>query len=323
MKLMLRVLALSIAASLFAVSAGAQEFPSKTIRVIVPYTPSGPTDIHARVVAQELNKAWGQPVVVENRPGAAGMIGTEVAARAPADGYTLCTAGVTFSTSELLTKMSFSPTRELAPIALLGAAPNIMVVHPSLPVRSVKELVALAKSRPKSLLYPTGGPGGVQSLAGAYFEHLSGTKLVEIQYKGSIPGITALVSGEVSVGFTDLMTTLPQVEAGKLKLLAVTSLKRSRMIPKTPTVAESGLPGFNVTAWFGLVTRNGTPRPVIDKLSREILRILQLPDVQQRLTSLGSEPGTLSPAEFGEFISAESRKWSKVIAAGGLRDPQP
>ncbi len=283
MKLLLAFLALA-----FAAGAAAQEYPSKPIRMIVPYTPSGPTDIHARVVAQELSKAWGQPVVVENRPGAAGMIGTEVAARAPADGYTLCTAGVTFSTSELLTKMSFSPTRELAPIALLGAVPNILVVHPSLPVRTVKDLVALARSHPKGLLYPSGGPGGVQALAGAYFEHLSGTKLVEIQYKGSIPGITALVSGEVSVGFTDLMTTLPQVEAGKLKLIAVTSLKRSPMIPKTPTVAESGLPGFNVTAWFGLVTRNGTPRPVIDKLNREILRILQIPDARARITNLGT-----------------------------------
>jgi len=317
---------LAAAALLGALAAGegdAQEYPSRTIRVIIPYPPSGPTDIHARVVAQELSKAWGQPVVVENRPGAAGMIGTEVAARAPADGYTLCTAGVTFSTSELLTKMSFSPTRELAPVALLGAVPNILVVHPSLPVRSVKELVALAKSRPKSLFFPTGGPGGVQSLAGAYFEHLSGAKLVEVQYKGSIPGITALVSGEVSVGFTDLMTTLPQVEAGKLKLLAVTSLKRSPMIPKTPTVAESGLPGFNVTAWFGLVTRTGTPRPVIDKLNREILRVLQIPEARSRITNLGSEPGTLSPAEFGEFIGAESRKWAKVIETGGLRDTQP
>ena len=316
---MLRLSMLAVAAIALATGAAAQEYPSKAIRVIVPYTPSGPTDIHARVVAQKLNEAWGQPVVVENRPGAAGMIGTEVAARAPADGYTLCTAGVTFSTSELLNpKMAFSPTRELAPVALLGAVPNILVVHPSLPVRSVKELVALAKARPKSLLYPTGGPGGVQSLAGAYFEHLSGAKLVEIQYKGSIPGITALVSGEVSVGFTDLMTTLPQVEAGKLRLLAVTSLKRSPMIPQTPTVAESGLPGFNVTAWFGLVTRTGTPRAVIDKLNREILRILQLPDARSRITNLGSEPGTLSPAEFGEFVAAESKKWARVIQAGGM-----
>jgi tripartite-type tricarboxylate transporter receptor subunit TctC len=315
------LLAAALLGALAGSEATAQEFPSKTIRVIVPYPPGGPTDIHARVVAQELNKAWGQPVVIENRPGAAGMIGTEVAARAPTDGYTLCTAGVTFSTSELLGRMSFSPTRELAPIALLGAVPNILVIHPSLPVRTVKELVALARSHPKGLLYPSGGPGGVQALAGAYFEHLSGTKLVEVQYKGSIPGITALVSGEVQFGFTDLITTLPQVETGKLKLLAVTGLKRSPMIPKTPTVAESGLPGFNVTAWFGLVTRAETPRPIIDKLGREVLRILQLPDTQTRLTRLGSDPGTLGPAEFGEFIAAESKKWAKVIDAGGLRQP--
>ena len=303
----------------FAAGVAAQEYPARSIRLIVPYTPSGPTDIHARVVAQKLTESWGQPVVVENRPGAAGMIGTEVAARAPADGYTLCTAGVTFSTSELLMpKMTFSPTRDLAPIALLGAVPNILVVHPSLPVKSVKELIVLAKAHPKSLLYPTGGIGGVQSLAGAYFDHLGGTKMVEIPYKGSIPGITALVAGEVSVGFTDLMTTLPQVEAGKLKLLAVTSLQRSSMIPQTPTVAESGLPGYNVTAWFGLVTRAGTPRPVIDKLNREILKVLQIPDARTQITRLGSEPGTLSAAEFGEFVSAETKKWAGVIKASGL-----
>ena len=303
-----------------ATGACAQEYPVKTIRIIVPYTPSGPTDIHVRIVAQKLNEAWGQPVVVENRPGAAGMIGTEVAARAPADGYTLCTAGITFSTLELFNpKMSFSPTRDLAPIALMGQVPNILVTHPSLPVKSVKELVALARARPKSLLYPTGGPGGVQSLAGLYFESLTRTKLVEVQYKGSIPGITALVSGEVQFGFTDLMTTLPQVEGGKLKLLAVTSSKRWPTIPRTPAVAET-LPGFAVTAWFGLVTRTGTPKPVIDKLNREILRALQQADVKKRLTDMGSEPGTLSPAEFGEFVAAEQKKWSRVVKAGGVAE---
>jgi tripartite-type tricarboxylate transporter receptor subunit TctC len=315
----LRLLSLVLAACL-ATGAAAQEYPNRSIRIIVPYTPSGPTDIHVRIIAQKLNEAWGQPVVVENRPGAAGMIGTEVAARAPADGYTLCTAGITFSTLELFNpKMSFSPTRELAPIALLGQVPNILVVHPSLPVKSVKELVALARARPKSLLYPTGGPGGVQSLAGLYFESLTKTRLVEVQYKGSIPGITALVSGEVQIGFTDLMTTLPQVEAGKLKMLAVTSLKRWPTIPQTPAVAET-LPGFAVTAWFGLVTRTGTPKPVIDKLNREILRALQMPDVKKRLTDMGSEPGTLSPAEFGDFVAAEQKKWSRVVKAGGVAE---
>ena len=307
-------------AVLLVTGAIAQEYPSKSIRVIVPYTPSGPTDIHVRIVAQKLNEAWGQPVVVENRPGAAGMIGTEIAARAPADGYTLCTAGTTFSTLELFNpKMSFSPTRDLATIALLGQVPNILVIHPSLPVKSVKELVALARARPKSLLYPTGGPGGVQSLAGLYFESLTKTQLVEVQYKGSIPGITALVSGEVQLGFTDLMTTLPQVEAGKLKMLAVTSLKRWPTIPQTPAVAES-LPGFAVTAWFGLVTRTGTPKPIIDKLNREILRALEMPDVRKRLTDMGSEPGTLSPEGFGEFVAAEQKKWSRVVKAGGVTE---
>jgi len=321
MKPIFQLLALAVAAGAFAAGAAAQDFPTRIMRLIVPYTPGGPTDIHARVVAQKLTEAWGQPVVVENRPGAAGMIGTELAAQAPADGYTLCTAGVTFSTAQLLNpKMHFSPTRDLTPVALLGAVPNILVVHPSLPVRSVKALIAFARARPKDLLYPTGGVGGVQSLAGAYFEHLTATRMVAVQYKGSLPGITALVAGEMSVGFTDLITTLPHTEAGKLRLLAVTSLKRSPITPQTPTVAESGVPGFNVTAWFGLVTRTGTPPAIIDKLNREILRILQQPETRTRIMRMGSEPGTLSPAEFGKFVSAETRKWARVVEAAGFRN---
>lgn len=292
----------------------AQQYPSKPIRLIVPYTPAGPTDIHSRAVAQKLSEAWGQPVVVENRPGAAGMIGTEIAAKAAPDGYTLCTAGVSFSTAPILRRdLTFDPVADLTPIALMGALPNILVVHPSLPVKSVRELIAFAKARPKELFYPTGGVGGTQWLAGAYFEHLSKTDMVNVQYRGSIPGITALIAGEVSVGFTDLSTTLPQVKAGKLRLLAVTSAKRSPLVPSVPTVAESGLPGFNVTAWFGLITRAGTPKPVVDKLNREIVKALQMSDTKARLEALGSDLGTMSPDEFGAFIKSETSKWAEVI----------
>jgi tripartite-type tricarboxylate transporter receptor subunit TctC len=309
-----RLLAIAAALSWSAVEAGAQEYPARAIRLIVPYTPSGPTDIHSRVVAQKLSEAWGQPVVVENRPGAAGMIGTELAARAAPDGYTLCTATLPFTTAATLNpKMSFIPAVELTPIALMGALPNILVVHPSVPVKSVKEMVAFAKARPGQLLYPTGGVGGAQWLAGAYFDGLSGTKMEPVQFRGGIPGITALVAGEVSIGFTDLMTTLPHVRSGKLRLLAITSARRSPVVPEVPTVAESGIPGFGVTAWFGLVTRAGTPKPIVDKLNREILRALQLPDTRKRLAALGSELGTLSPEEFGEFLRNETEKWARVI----------
>ena len=314
MGIITRWLAIAVAISPLAVEAVAQEYPARPIRLIVPYTPSGPTDIHSRTVALKLSEAWGQPVVVENRPGAAGMIGTEIAVRSAADGYTLCTATLPFTTAATLNpKMPFVPAVELTPVALMGALPNILVVHPSVPVKSVKELVAFAKARPGQLNYPTGGVGGAQWLAGAYFDGLSGTKMVPVQYRGGIPGITALIAGEVSIGFTDLMTTVPHVRAGKLRLLAVTSAKRSPVVPETPTVAESGIPGFGVTAWFGLVTRTGTPKAIVDKLNREILRILQLPDTRKRLAALGSELGTLSPEEFGEFLRSETEKWARVI----------
>jgi tripartite-type tricarboxylate transporter receptor subunit TctC len=296
-----------------------QTYPNRVIRWIVPYTPGGPTDIHSRAVAQKLSEAWGQPVVVENRAGAAGMIGTEIAARTAPDGYTLCTATIPFTTALTLDpKMSFNPATELSPVALMGAVPNILVVHPSLPATSVKELVALAKTRPGQLLYPTGGVGGAQWLAGAYFEHLSKTKVLPVQYRGGIPGITALLSGEVSVGFSDLMTTLPHVQVGKLRLLAVTSAKRSAVVPDVPSVAET-LPGFDVTAWFGIVVRAGTPKPIVEKLNREVLRGLQAPDTRKRLAELGSERGTLSPEEFGEFLKAENQKWARVIKAADAR----
>lgn len=297
-----------------------QGYPNKAIRLIVPYPPSGPTDIHSRTVAQKLSEAWGQPVVVENRPGASGMIGTEVCAHAPPDGYTICTVTPPFTTMATLNpKLSFSPANDFTPIALLGAVPNILVVHPSLPVKSVKEFISLAKARPSEILYPTGGIGGTQWLALMYFEQLSRTKLVEVQYKGAGPVVTALISGEVSVAFSDLMTTLPQVQAGRLRLLAVTSAKRSSLIPATPTVSEAGLPGFDVTAWFGLVTRTGTATSLIDKLSVETLRVLQLAEVRRRLTALGSEPGSFTAVQFGEFLKKESEKWARVIKTADVR----
>lgn len=296
-----------------------QAYPNRVIRWIVPYTPGGPTDMHSRAVAQKLSEAWGQPVVVENRAGASGMIGTEIAARSAPDGYTLCTATIPFTTALTLEpKMPFNPATELAPVALMGAVPNILVVHPSLPAKSVRDLMVLAKGRPGQLLYPTGGVGGAQWLAGAYFEYLSKTKMLAVQYRGGIPGITALLSGEVSVGFSDLMTTLPHVQAGKLRLLAVTSAKRSVVVPDVPAVAET-LPGFDVTAWFGIVIRTGTPKPIIEKLNREILRSLQAPDTRKRLAELGSELGTLNSEEFGAFLKAETEKWARVIKTADAR----
>ena len=316
-----RSAAFAIVALIAAAASHAQTYPTRAIRLIVPYPPAGPTDIHSRIVAEKLQDAWGQPVIVENRPGAAGMVGTEVAANAPADGYTLCTAGTTFSTAHALNpKMSFVPLRAFSPIALMGQVPNILVVHPSLPARNVKELIAIARARPGELLYATGGAGGAQWLAGEYFQKLSGTRITSVQYRGTIPATTALVSGEIPLGFSDLMVTLPLVRAGRLRLLGVTSAKRSSMIPDVPTVAESGLKGFAVTAWFGLVTRSGAPAGVVDKLNAEILHILKQPVVLDRLKGMGSEPGTLTATQFADFIKAESEKWTPLIEKAAVQE---
>lgn len=311
---------LPYAAGALSAAQAQQDYPSRTIRLIVPYTPSGPTDILSRVVAQKMSEAWRQPVVVENRPGAAGMLGTEIAVRAPADGYTLCTAGLTFSTAETLNpKLPFSPLRDFAPIALIGKVPNVLSMHPSVPARSVRELIVFARSKPGELAYPTGGVGGGQWLAGALFTQLTGTKMLGVQYRGSAPGVTALISGEVSIGFTDLIISLPHAKAGRLRVLAVTSDRRSENAPELPTLDEAGVKGFAMTAWFGLVTPAGTPDAIVNKLNREVLRILGLPDTKQRLVSLGAEAGTYSPEQFGTFIKAESDKWARLIKTAGKR----
>lgn len=296
----------------------AQEYPVRQIRLIVPYTPSGPTDILSRVVAQKFTETWGQPVVVENRPGAAGMLGTEIASRAAPDGYTLCSAGLTFTTAATLNpKLSFLPLRDFAPVALIGVVPNVLSLHPSVPAKSVRELIRFAKSQPGKLAYPTGGVGGGQWLAGALFDHLAGTKMLPVQYRGSAPGVTALISGEVSVGFTDLIISLPHARAGRLRILAVTGDRRSDNAPDLPTVAEAGVPGFGMTAWFGLVTPAGTPEAVIGKLNREVLRILKLPETRERFASMGADAATFTPEQFGMFLKAESDKWARVIKTAG------
>lgn len=292
----------------------AQEYPVRAIRLIVPYTPSGPTDILSRIVAQRFTETWGQPVIVENRPGAAGMIGTETAVRAAADGYTLCTAGLTFTTATALNpKLPFSPLRDFVPVALIGMVPNVLSLHPSVPAKSVRELIRVAKAQPGKLAYPTGGVGGGQWLAGALFDQLAGVKMLPVQYRGSAPGVTALISGEVSVGFTDLIISMPQAKSGRLRVLAVTSERRSDNAPELPTMHEAGVPGFGMTAWFGLVAPTGTPAAVIGKLNREVLRIMKLPDTRQRLTELGADAGMLTAEQFGTFLKVESDKWERVI----------
>jgi tripartite-type tricarboxylate transporter receptor subunit TctC len=298
----------------------AQTYPAKPIRIIVPYAPGGPTDILARTVAQRLNEAWGQPVVIENRAGAAGMTGTALVAKAPPDGYTMATAGITFVTTVSMgAKLSFDPERDFDPVIFLGSIPNIVVVHPSLPAKSIKELIALGKSRPDQLFYASGGAGGTQHLAGELFKHLTGIKLQHVAYRGSSPSLTAVVSGEVAMGFTDMLITVPHVTSGRLRGLAVTGARRARIIPDMPTVSEAGLPGYAVSAWFGLITPAGTPRDIIQRVNAEAARGLKQPETLERLSAVGAEISVSSPEEFGAFMKAEREKWARVIKAAGIR----
>ena len=295
-------------------------YPLKTIRIIVPYAPGGPTDILARTVAQRLNEAWGQPVVIENRAGAAGMTGTALVAKAPADGYTLATAGITFATTVSMgAKLSFDPVRDFDPVIFIGAIPNIVVVHPSLPVKSIKALIALGKSRPGQLFYASGGAGGTQHLAGELFKHMTGLNLQHVAYRGSSPSLTAVVSGEVAMGFTDMLITVPHVTSGRLRGLAVTGARRTRVVPDLPTVSEAGLPGYAVSAWFGLITPAGTPRDIIQRINTEAARGLKQPETLERLSAVGAEISAGSPEEFGAFLKAEREKWARVIKAAGIR----
>jgi tripartite-type tricarboxylate transporter receptor subunit TctC len=298
----------------------AQKYPSKPIRIVVPYTPGGPTDILARAVGQSMNEAWGQPVIIDNKPGNSGNLGTAQVAKSPADGYTLASVGISYSVAPALdAKLGYDPVKDLTPIALMASVNNLLVVHPSLPAKSVKELIAFAKARPNQVSFASGGPGGAQHLAGELFNSLAGIHMEHIPYKGSAPGLVALIGGEVIVGFTDMLITLPHVKSGKLRALAVTGSTRSNLIPDLPTVNEAGLKGYSVTAWFGLLAPTGTPAEIINQLNAETVKSLKTPQMKERLAAIGADAAAGSTAEFGAFLKNEMTKWAKVVKAAGIR----
>jgi tripartite-type tricarboxylate transporter receptor subunit TctC len=298
----------------------AQKYPSKPVRMIVPYAPGGPTDILARAVAQALTESGGQPVIIDNKPGASGNLGTALAAKSPADGYTLAAVGISYSVAPALdAKLGYDPVKDLVPVVQFASVNNLLVVHPSLPAKSVKELIAFAKARPDQVSFASGGPGGAQHLAGELFNSLAGIHMLHIPYKGSAPGLTALIGGEVIVGFADMLITLPHVKSGKLRALAVTGNTRSNLIPELPTVAEAGLPGYAVTAWFGLLAPAGTPQEIISQLNADTVRSFRTPQMKERLAALGADAAAGSPEQFGAFLRSEMAKWAKVVKAAGIR----
>jgi tripartite-type tricarboxylate transporter receptor subunit TctC len=304
-----------------AVCAQAQTYPTKPIRFIVPFAPAGGTDLVARTVSVKLSEALGQPVVIDNRPGAAGSVGTDAAAKAPPDGHTLllCSAGPLAINPSLYAKLPYDPARDIAPVALVTVMPFVLVTHPALPVKTVKDLIALAKARPGQLNYGTPGNGSTTHLANELLKSMAGFDMVHVPYKGVAPAATDLISGQVQVMSGDLSTLLPHVKSGRMRAIAVTATKRSPLLPDVPTVAESGVPGYDASGWFGVCAPAATPRAIIDRLNASILKGVASPDSRERLGALGGEVATGTPEQFAAHIRAEAAKWGKVIRTIGIK----
>jgi tripartite-type tricarboxylate transporter receptor subunit TctC len=321
MRFSLRLASVIFSTAILAIASAsvlAQSYPDKPIRLVVPYTPGGATDIVARVVGQKLGESLGQQVVIDNRPGGGTLIGTDIVAKATPDGYTLLMCAATLGTNpSLYEKLPYDTLKDFAPVSLVAIVPNILVVHPSLPVKSVQQLIEYAKANPGKLSFASTGNGGSSHLAGELFKSMAGVDMVHVPYKGSAPAHTDVLGGRVPVMFDSAM--LPHIKAGKVRALAVTTLKRSPAAPELPTLAESGLPGYEAVAWFGVLAPAGVPKQIVNKLSSEIVRIVHMPDVQQRFDSLAAEPIGNTPDEFATYIKEDIEKWAKVIKAANIR----
>jgi tripartite-type tricarboxylate transporter receptor subunit TctC len=299
----------------------AQEWPAKPIRFIAPNLPGGPTDILARLIGQKLAETLGQPVVIENRAGAAGNIGTEAAAKAPPDGYTLVTGNnATFGANvSLYKRLGFDPVKDFTPVVLAATQPNILVVHPSLPVTNVKELIALAKARPGQLNYSGSGMGAAAHLAAELFKSMTATNIVHIPYKSAAPALTDLMAGETQLMFATSLSVIQHIKANRVRALGVTTAKRSRFLPELPTISEAGVPGFEASTWHGVLVPAGTPGAIVERLNTEINRMLQLAEVRERLAAMGAETVGGSAKEFADHIQREIPKWAKVVKAIGVQ----
>ena len=299
----------------------AQAYPTKPIKLVVPFPPGGAVDIVARVVGQALSEAWGQQVVVDNRPGAGAIIGTDLVAKAAPDGYTLLMGSVGMLTinPSLYAKLPYDPVKDFAPVILVGGTACVLLLHPSLPPNSVGELIALAKSKPGQLNVASAGSGNVTHLVGEIFRSRAGVEWVHVPYKGSAPALTDLLGGQVQVMFDVMLSALPHVKSGRLKALAVTSIKRSPQLPNVVTLNESGLPGFDVSSWWGVAAPAGTPKEIIAKLNGEINKSLGTAKVKERLYSLGADPIGGTPEQFSKHIRGEMAKWAEAVKTSGAK----
>lgn len=317
---MKKVLLITICCALWCAMAVAQDYPSKPLRIIAPFPPGGSVDLVSRLVGAKLSESLGQQVIVDNRSGASGNIGTELVARAAPDGYTLLVNTTPFVVNTLLlSRVPYDVMNDFAPVAWLTSSPSLLTVHPSLPVRSVRELLALARSRPGELNYSSAGPGTNPHISGELFNYLGKVNLVAIHYKGGGPGLVAAASGEVGVTFTNIAETTAYVKANRLRAIGVSSLTRSKAMPDIPTVAESGLPGYEFVAWLGMLAPKGTPKPIVTLLNERVRKTMRMPDQAKRFDDLGLEVVASSPEEFSAHLVRELKKWGPVIKERGMR----
>jgi len=301
-------------------TAMAQSFPSKPVRMIVPFAPGGPVDMIARVVSPRLSESLAQPVLVDNRAGGGSTIGTELVVRAPADGYTvLLTSSSIAINPSIFTQLSFDPVKDLAPVTFVAASPLTLVVHPALPVRSVKELIALARARNGELVYASSGTGSAPHLAAELFASMTGVRMVHVPYKGAGPATSDLLAGHVAIMFNNMLSAVPNVQSGRLRALAVTSSQRSPAMGEVPTLAEAGVAGYEATTWYAYFAPAGTPRPVVDRLHREMAAALKGRDIQARLSGQGVDPVGTGPEDLARHLGSEIGKWAKVVKASGAR----
>jgi len=311
----------ALAALLLSTLAWPQAYPSKTIKLVVPFPPAGSTDLSARTVADKLSQRLGQPIVIENKPGAGGNIGSDVVAKAAPDGYTLLvgTVGTHAINASLYSKMPFDHVKDFAPVILLSKTPNVLVVHPSLPVKTVKELIDLAKVKPNQLTFASSGNGTSIHLSGELFKTMAGVQMQHVPYKGSGPMMIDVMSGQVNLTFDNLSASIQHIRAGKLRALAITTATRSPAMPDLPTIAESGVPGYDSSSWNAVFAPAGTPKEIVERLAKEIDAILQSPETRAFFAQSGAESGGGTPETLAAFVRAETAKWSKAVKDSGAK----
>jgi tripartite-type tricarboxylate transporter receptor subunit TctC len=312
---------LALLAMAMSVPAGAQTYPTRPVKLVVPFPPGGSLDITGRLIAQRLSEIWGQPVVVENKPGAGGNIGADFVAKSPPDGYTILLGALSTHAvnPNLYAKMPYDAVRDFAPITLIAITPNVLVVNAATPVNNVKEFIAWTRANPGKLAFGSGSNGSAGHLAGELYKVETGTDAVHIPFKGGAPATQALLAGDTQFMFDNLANAMAQVKAGKLKALAVTTAQRSPLVPELPTLAEAGLPGFDISTWYGLFAPAGTPAAIVGKWNADVTKILTTPDVRAKLMADGAEPAPDTPEQFAQMISRELAKYARIIKASGAK----